>query len=301
MTKLRRGDHDAKASETKKKLSIKLSTSYPYRDFHIRLSTQSTVYNHNTYLYPRIATTLRFAFQDISSIRKPANHRSALQPTTMNNLYYHSSRTRERSPLFDDDEDFYASRRLVRTNSKRARADIYDDDEYDDYPYSNNKAKPSRALTIRQPSQLEKYNVWSRPSSSSPKHTSSKYYSKASDDEDDDHKVRYKYTTTRYSPARHSRSDDEDDREREFRLKVKATFGRPRSSHSSERKAMVWPSDVFRRKDKWIDEEWSTRERERGRRDSFFDDEPVKEKTVRFHRVKRTRTDEWKPLSGFRR
>ena len=47
------------------------------------------------------------------------------------------------------------------------------------------------------------------------------------------------------------------------------------------------------------DEDWETRERER--RDSVFDDEPVREKTVRFRRIKRTRTDEWKPLSGWRR
>lgn len=115
--------------------------------------------------------------------------------------------------------------------------------------------------------------------------------------------MRYKYTTTRYEPShshshshRHSRSDDDD--EREFRLKVKATFGRPKSSHSTEHKAMAWSGDMFRRKEKWVDEDWETRER---RRDSVFDDEPVREKTVRFHRVKRTRTDEWKPLSGWRR
>ncbi|KAJ4286439.1 hypothetical protein N0V90_013139 [Kalmusia sp. IMI 367209] len=207
--------------------------------------------------------------------------------------------TRERSPIFDD-EDLYYTRPLVRRNSKRARADLYDDDEFDDYPYSNNKSKPSRALTIRQPSQIEKYNVWSRPSAS--KH-GSKYYSKdtSDDDNDQDRTVRYKYTTTRYSPVSRSRSDDEDerDREREFRLKVKATFGRPKSSHSSERKAMAWSGDLFRRKEKWENEDWETRERER--RDSVFDDEPVREKTVRFRRIKRTRTDEWKPLSGWRR
>ncbi|KAF1974351.1 hypothetical protein BU23DRAFT_462039 [Bimuria novae-zelandiae CBS 107.79] len=204
----------------------------------------------------------------------------------MTYLHYASSRTRERSPLFDDDEAYYSARRLVRTNSKRAYDDDDDDDyDYDDYPYSTNysksKAKPSRALTIRQaqPSQLEKYNVWSRPTSSSPKHSSSKH------------------------SHSHAHSDDEDEREREreFRLKIKASFGRPKSSHASEHKAMAWSSDIFRRKDKWVDEEWETRERERGRRNLIFDDEPVKEKSVRFHRVKRTRTDEWKPLSGWRR
>lgn len=222
----------------------------------------------------------------------------------MTYLSYHASRTRERSPLFqaDDDDDYYSNRRLVRTNSKRVHADFYDDDQYDDYPYSSNMTKPSRALTIRQPTQLEKYNIWSRPSTSPPKHhTTTKYYSKASDDDDEDRTLRYKYTTTRYSPARHSHSDDEDDREREFRLRIRATFGRPKSSHSSERKAMALSGDTFRRKDKWVDEEWETRERERGRRDSFFEEAPAKEKTVRFRRVKRTRTDEWKPLSGWKK
>ncbi|KAF2440527.1 hypothetical protein P171DRAFT_435317 [Karstenula rhodostoma CBS 690.94] len=214
----------------------------------------------------------------------------------------HSTRTRERSPLFadDHDDDYYSSRRLVRQDSKRARADLYDD-EYDDYPYSSNQTKPSRALAIRQPSQLEKYNVWSRPSSSSPKHTSSKYYRQSLDDEaDDDRTVRYKYATTRYSPSHPpAHSDDDSDREREFRLKVKATFGRPKSSHSSERNASAWSADVFRRREKWVDEDYQARERER--RDSLFEEEPVREKSVRFRRVKRTRTEEWRPLSGFRR
>ncbi|KAF9735147.1 hypothetical protein PMIN02_004449 [Paraphaeosphaeria minitans] len=223
---------------------------------------------------------------------------------------YHSTRTRERSPLFNDhDDDYYSARRLVRTNSKRAYDD--GDDEYDDYPYTTNshKNKPSRALTIRQPSQLEKYNIWSRPaSSSSPKHTSSRYFrSSFNNQEDDDRTVRYKYTTTRYSPSHththaHAHSDDDSDREREFRLKVKATYGRPRSSHSSERKAMAWSGDMFRTREKWVDEDWETRERERERRrDSLFDDERVGEKSVRFRRMKRTKTEEWRPLSGFRR
>lgn len=229
----------------------------------------------------------------------------------MTYVHYHSSRSRsrERSPRFADEEDYYTSPpSFVRRDSKRRYEDLYDlggDDEgFDDYPKSNSKS--SRALTIRQPSQLEKYNVWSRPSLS-PSPSSTKYVSKYyrpkddcdSDDDRRDRTVRYKYTTARYSPSPRARSDDEvdDSNEREFRLKVKASFGRPKSSHS-ERKTLGWTGDVFRRKEKFEDEGWETRERER--RDSFFD-ESLKEKTFRFRKVKRTKTEEWKPLSGWRR
>jgi hypothetical protein len=211
----------------------------------------------------------------------------------MSYLRYQSSRTRERDPY---DSDYFSPRPLVRTNSKRQRADIYDDDEYDDYPYtsSHKSIKPSRALTIRQPSQIEKYNVWSHPKHSSP----DQHRRHVSDhDDDDDHTVRYKYTTTRYAQP----SDDESDREREFRLKVKATFGRPRSSHSSSHKVTALPGGILKRREKYEDEGWESRERER--RGEWWDEqEPqLKERTVTYRRIKRTRTDEWKPLSGWRR
>ena len=210
----------------------------------------------------------------------------------MSYVQYRSTRERERD-LFDDDSLF--ARPLVRRNSKRAHVDFFDDDEADDYPLpsSHKTSKSSRALTIRQPSELERYNIWS-PSSS-------KYHAKESKSYDDDEEdtVRYRYKTTRYT----SRSDDDDDddrsRDREFRLKVKATFGRPKSS-SSSRRVTYWPADTFTRREKWEDVDWETREREK-RRDSLFDDEDVKEKLVRFRKIKRTRTDEWKPLSGWRR
>lgn len=264
--------------------------------------TSSFTFAHTSYNYHHSPAHTTRTLHLPTKKTTPANQHSTLQPITM--FSYHSTRTRERSPLFTEDhgdDDYYSSRRLVRQDSKRARADLYDDDEYDDYPYPNNKTKPSRALTIRQPSQLEKYNVWSRPLSSSPKHTSSKYYRPSLDDEDDnDRTVKYKYTTTRYSPQHsHARLDDDSDREREFRLKVKASFGRPKSSRSSERNVSAWSGDVFRTREKWVDEDYQARER--GRRDSVFDEEPVQEKSVRFRRVKRTRTEEWRPLSGFRR
>ncbi|KAF2254571.1 hypothetical protein BU26DRAFT_140762 [Trematosphaeria pertusa] len=214
----------------------------------------------------------------------------------MSFVRYHHSHSRERN---NDDDPFYTARPLVRRNSKRQRLDIYDDDEYDDYPYSSSHrpAKPSRALTIRnQPSQLEKYNVWSSPSTShdySPRR-------RADDDEDDDDYAgsRYKYTVKRYT-TRPSHSDDEDEREREFRLKVKATFGRPKSSHSSSHRATAWSGDLFRRREKWEDEDYESRDRERG--DAFWDEERERERTVRYRRIKRTKTEEWKPLSGWRR
>jgi hypothetical protein len=261
-------------------------------------------HRHDQHAYQRTRPGAVFLTTDSHSqspLPIPTNHIAMFS--------YHSTRTRDRSPIFahDDDDAFYASRRLVRTNSKRARADLYDDDAHDDYPYANTKARPSRALTIRQPaSQLEKYNVWTRPSASPRKHAS-KYGRLDEDDDDDDEArtVRYKYTTARYpsySPS-YARDDDaDDDREREFRLKIKASFGRPssRHAHSSERPAAAWPSDVFRSREKWVDEDWESRERE-GRRDSVFDEERVGEKSVRFRRVKRTRTEEWRPLSGWRR
>ena len=218
---------------------------------------------------------------------------SELQPATMSYLRYQSARTNERDPY---DSDSYYPRPLVRRNSKRQRVSIYDDDECDDYPYtlSHKPSKPSRALTIRQPSQIEKYNIWSRPKHSSVEHH--RHHSSDHED-DDDHTVRYKYTTTRYAQP----DDDESDREREFRLKVKATFGRPRSSHSSSQKMAAWPGEAFKRREKFVDENWESRERER--RGEWWDEpEPqLKERTVTYRRIKRTRTDEWKPLSGWRR
>ncbi|KAF2691712.1 hypothetical protein K458DRAFT_398135 [Lentithecium fluviatile CBS 122367] len=213
-------------------------------------------------------------------------------------LYYQSTRTRERDPY---DSESYHSRPLVRRNSKRQRVEIFDDDECDDYPYSSSHkpSKPSRALTIRQPSQLEKYNVWSHPKHSEKEHH---HRRSASSDRDDDRTIRYKYTTTRYEPSHtHAHSDDESDREREFRLKVKATFGRPKSSHSSSHKVMAWPGEVFKRREKFVDEDWESRERERNG-EWWDENEPqLTERTVRYRKIKRTRTDEWKPLSGWRR
>src|SRR5687768_5382455 len=106
-------------------------------------------------------------------------------------LHYTRERSRERFPTVPD-SDFYA-RPLVRRNSKRQRVDLYDDDEHDDYPYSTKPVQPSRALTIRQPTQLEKYNVWS-PTHDTRAHDH--HYKSDDYDYDTDNTRRFKYTTT---------------------------------------------------------------------------------------------------------
>ncbi|KAF2476550.1 uncharacterized protein BDR25DRAFT_300507 [Lindgomyces ingoldianus] len=205
---------------------------------------------------------------------------------------YYLSNHRERERSYDDEDPYY-SRPLVRRNSKRQRVSIYDDDdEYDDYPYpsSTKPAKPSRSLTIRQPTQLEKYNVWSEPVSHSRSHSRHDHHH-----ESDDHS-QYKYTRKTYVTRPSETLSDDESR---FQLKAKMTIRRPTSSHSSKELAMAWSGDMFKRKEKWVDEDWERKERER--RDSFWDDEPrLKERTIRYRKVKRTRTDEWKPLNGFR-
>jgi hypothetical protein len=219
----------------------------------------------------------------------------------MPHIHYQSTRTRERDPSESD----YFSRPLVRRNSKRQHVDIFDDDEYDDYPHHS--SKPSRALVVPQPTQLEKYNVWSHPKySEKDHHHQHHHHHHHSDDEDDgmDRTIRYKYTHVHPSTHHHHHSDDESDREREFRLKIRATFGRPKSSQSSSHKAMAWPSELFKRREKFEDVDWESRERQRV--GGWWDEqEPqLKEKTIRFRRVKRTKTEEWvptKPLKGWRR
>jgi hypothetical protein len=74
---------------------------------------------------------------------------------------------------------------------------------------------------------------------------------------------------------------------------------------------------LFRRRERCVSEDYESRERarsrsrERRRRESFWCDdgdgeveierEFEGERVVRWRRVKRTRTDEWRPLAGFRR
>jgi hypothetical protein len=178
--------------------------------------------------------------------------------------------------------------------------------------------KPSRALTIRdQPSQLERYNIWSD------RH-------KSEDREEDKTYERSRLYRHTSHHNHHDNSDDDflksDPEERNFRLKVAATFSRPRpiTSHHHHHESYLLPNDVLRRKEKYVDEAWETRERSRsrsrsretGRRDSFWGDggfwgdcevkrdenrESEDEKWSRYRKIKRTKTEEWRPLTGWRR
>jgi hypothetical protein len=229
----------------------------------------------------------------------------------MSSFTYHDTRTRDYDNPYTTDSPTYHPRSLIRRNSKRQRVDLFDDknddDEYDDYPYSSSHNKPSRALTIRQPTQLEKYNVWSSPKPAEHNRRGRRSHSYSySDEEEDEHdasSVRYRYVTPRRSHSRHH-SDDDDRADREYRLNVRATFSQPKSSHGSQ-KATHWPSDLFKRREKYEHERWETKEKDRRGNETaaFWENEQpaLKEKTVRYRRIKRTRTDEWKPLSGWRR
>lgn len=225
----------------------------------------------------------------------------------MTSFHLTRSRTRERSPS-------PPLRSIIRRDTKRTRfislSDDEDDDGHDDYPYSSSHrpVKSSRALTIRnQPSQLERYNIWSD------RHRSEER------DEDKSYERSRVY-------HRHSNDSDCDPEEKEFRLKLAATFSRHRPSSSSlsphhhhhhHHESHVWPGDMFRRKEKYVDEGWETRERSRSRsrsretrRDSFWGDggfwkdegkDSEEENWSRYRRIKRTKTEEWRPLTGWRR
>tara|TARA_R110002003_G_scaffold645_8_gene21005 strand:- start:24149 stop:24748 length:600 start_codon:yes stop_codon:yes gene_type:complete len=193
------------------------------------------------------------------------------------------------------------------------------DDEgegHDDYPYSSHHrpVKTSRALTIRnQPSQLERYNIWSD------RH-------KSEDRSEDNEYEREKLRIYRRSSRYHSDDDclKSDPEERDFRLKVAATLQRsslsptPHRHHHHHHEAHHWPGDVLRRKEKWVDEGWETRSRSRSRsrsretrRDSFWGEggfwgkdearESEDENWSRYRKIKRTKTEEWRPLTGWRR
>lgn len=210
------------------------------------------------------------------------------------------SRSRERTPIHTHT---HTHRPLIRHSPKHHLSED-SDDGYDDYPYAPNHkpAKPSRALTLRNPSsQLERYNIWS---DRRPKHT---------DDErrEQDRQV----SIHRWHDHEIKRDEDNYDEtdERAFHLKVHATFSRPRSP-SPPRHAHVWPGTLFRRHEKFVDEEFEARERTRSpprRRVSFWDedkddaakreDEDEVENWTRYRHVKRTQTEEWKPLCGWRR
>jgi hypothetical protein len=219
----------------------------------------------------------------------------------MSYLHFTHTHARERTPEYEA----YNSRPLVRRNTHTHGRNItlsdLDDDGHDDYPYpSNHKSnKLSSALTVRdQPSQLERYNIWSNDTRN---------------DEDDERRRSYDRRRTYKHSDRHYHSDDEDADDRAFRLKINSTFDRPSTSYHHSHGAHLWPSDALRHSDKWIDEHWESRERSQSRersrirRSSFWGDFEEKERETqderwsRYHRVSEAKTEEMRPLSGWRR
>jgi hypothetical protein len=236
----------------------------------------------------------------------------------MSYLHLTHTRTRERSPS-------PPLRPIIRRDTKRSRLITLSDDEddgHDDYPYSltHRPVKPSRALTIRnQPTQLERYNVWNDRNRSEDRDIE--------EDKTYERSRLYRHTSRHHHHRDHSDDDclRSDPEEREFRLKVAATFSRPRpvTSHHHHYESYLHPVDTFRREEKFVDEGWETRERSRsrsrskeyGRKDSFWGDggfwgdcerkddtrDSEDEKWSRYRKIKRTKTEEWKPLTGWRR
>lgn len=224
----------------------------------------------------------------------------------MPSFTYHHTRTRSRSrsrtppPL------------PRRTSFKRQRLFTSDSDdeydEYDDYPYSG-AHRPSRTLVTRNtPSQLERWNIWSSPDRSS----------RCDSGTEEAHRER------RHRHVSFADKDDADE-EREFRLRVARLREREtrlsplptrhRAESDDERVSpRVWGAELFRR-ERCISEDYQVKERERSRErerrsrervwadggDEVIQREFDGERVVRYRRVKKTRMDEWRPLSGFRR
>lgn len=255
-------------------------------------------------------TTLSSTYTKLSIISH--THPKPLLPhkaPTMSSFTYHHTRTRSR-----ERERVSPPPLPRRTSFKRQRlfASDDEDDGYDDYPYAGNH-KPSRALVKRdRPSQLERWNIWS----------DSRKEERCDSAAEDDERERRRSGRRRVSFA----DDLDEDDERAFRLRV-ATLSSsrhrqlsppPRRHHAEsddERvRPHVWSAELFRRRERCVSEDYEARERERSRsrerrrRDQFWgdDDDDVErefdgERVVRWRRIKRTRTDEWRPLTGWRR
>ncbi|KAH9868488.1 hypothetical protein J1614_007560 [Plenodomus biglobosus] len=214
----------------------------------------------------------------------------------MSHFHYSRTRTREHTP----DYDTYFARPIPLSKPKHQRKITLSDDSddgHDDYPYSSSHKppRPSRALTLRdQPSQLERYNIWSDRRDT---HSDDDDASKGDRGKTYERRRLYKYSTT----PLHRPHDSKDHEDHAVQLNVQAKFTRPRSSHGHihlhHESTSVWPTDVVRRKEKWVGEDWESGER-RGR-DSFWGDE--KESWSRYRRVKSMKTEEVVPLSGWRR
>lgn len=220
---------------------------------------------------------------------------------TMSYLHYNHTRTHERTPDYEPHHSRPAVRRDTDKHHHGLTLSDFDENGPDDYPYPSNhkSAKLSRALTVHnQPSQLERYNIWSDDKRNN---------------EDDDRRRSYDMRRTYKYSDKHYYTDDEETDDRAWRLKIHSTLDRPSTSHHHSYGAHLWPGDALRRSDRWIDEHWesrvrsTSRERSTKRRDSFRGDFEEKEREVeaerwsRYHRTSGTKTEEIRPLSGWRR
>jgi len=139
---------------------------------------------------------------------------------------------------------------------------------------------------------IAELGVWQAPSShsSSHRHHHHHHHHSSSEDDDDGYAAKYKYTRKTYV-------DDEPTNKYKYEMTY---HGRPSSSsHSYSDKPMFWPGDLFKSKDKWEQVDYMKEKREH-KNDFWNDDDEIKE-TTRYRKVKRSKTNEWKPLGGFRR
>lgn len=188
-----------------------------------------------------------------------------------------------------------------------------EDDGHDDYPYSG-AHRPSRALIPRNtPSQLERWNIWS----------DSRKSERCDSGAEEDEREKLRRRTVSFSLPDELDADEET----EFRLRIarlrerrspQPALRRYHAESDDERvRPSAWSGEMFRRRERCVSEDYEARERarsrsrERRRRERIWcdgdDGEEVVERefegerVVRIRRVKRTRTDEWRPLNGFRR
>lgn len=104
-------------------------------------------------------------------------------------------------------------------------------------------------------------------------------------------------------------------RERETRLSPLPARYHAESDDERVRPS-VWSGELFRMRERCVSEDFEAKERARSRsrerrrrerlwdgddEDEIFERDFDGERVVRYRRIKRTRTDKWKPLSGWRR
>lgn len=216
-------------------------------------------------------------------------------------LHYTHTHSRERTPEYDAHNSRHLVRRNASTPARSITLSDLDDDGHDDYPYPANHrlSRGPTALTIRdQPSQLERYNIWSNDTRNT---------------EDEERRHSYDARHTYNYSAHHHHSDDEDRTGRGIRLRFNSALERPRTSHHHSHGTHLRPSDSLHRSDRWVAEHWESRERSqsrersRVRHDSVFGDfeererETSAERWSRYQRVSGANTEELRPLSGWRR